>query len=93
MDSYEDESYVVLKVTKDILNYIDKRSINFEISRSEVGFKIPLDAIVSKTILKIPKEYVRDDYVIKVSDDVKDNILIENSGREILYILLKKMEL
>ncbi len=82
MDSYEDESYVVLKVTKDILNYIDKRSINFEISRSEVGFKIPIDAIVSKTILKIPKEYVRNDYVIKVSDDVKDNILIENSGSD-----------
>jgi len=82
LDSYEDESYVVLKVTKDILSYIDKRSINFEISRSEVGFKIPLDAIVSKTILKIPKEYVKDDYVIKVSGDVKDNILIENSGSD-----------
>ncbi len=82
LDSFEDESYVVLQITKDILNYIDKRSINFEISKSEVGLKIPLSAVVSKTILKVPKEYVKDDYVIKVSENENENIFIENSGSD-----------
>jgi len=75
-----DESYVVLKITKYLLDYIDTRSINFEISRSEKGLKIPLSSIATKTILKIPKQYVKDDSVIKVSADGKENIIIENSG-------------
>lgn len=78
--SNDDESYVVLKITKYLLDYIDTRSINFEISRSEKGLKIPLSSIVTKTILKIPKKYVKDDYVIKVSSEAKENLLIENSG-------------
>jgi len=78
----EDESFVVLRVTKNMLDYIDKRSISFEISRSEVGLKIPLSSVVQKTILKVPKEYVRDNYVIKVSGDNKESIIIENSGSD-----------
>ncbi len=85
LESGESESYVVLKITKDMLDYIDKRSINFEISKSDVGFKIPLSAVVQKTILKVPKEYVdeNENSVIRVLDGgTKENIIIENSGSD-----------
>ncbi len=77
-----DESYVVLKITKYLLDYIDTRSINFEISRSEKGFKIPISSIVTKTMLKIPKQYIKDDYVLKVLSDETESIFIENSGSD-----------
>lgn len=78
--SEEEESYVVLEITKDLIDYIDRRSINFEISRSEVGLKIPVSAVVSKTTLKIPKKYVKDGYIIKITENGKESLLIENSG-------------
>ncbi len=82
LEKGENESYVRLVITKDILDYIDSRSINFEISHSKIGLKIPSSAVVSKTMLKIPKQYINEDYVIKISGDNKDNIIIENSGSD-----------
>lgn len=82
LDAGDDQSYVVLKISKDMLDYIDKRIIDFEVSRSDVGFKIPLTSVVDKTTLKIPKQYVKDDMIIKVNEDngSTETISIENAG-------------
>lgn len=50
----------VLQITEQILPIISKRNIEFEIIRKNYeGIKIPVNSIVEKTFLKIPKEYIQ----------------------------------
>ena len=55
----EKEARVVFLVTQDILSFIGQRNISFRVqSTSLEGIKIPNNAIVEKTVLKIPVECV-----------------------------------
>lgn len=80
LDAMEKESYVVLKVTKYIMDYISQRTITFEVDSAQVGYKIPNNAIVEETLLKIPMDYVDNGVVYKVVGDTVSAINIINSG-------------
>ncbi len=55
----EKEARVVFLVTQDILSFIGQRNISFRVqSTSLEGIKIPNNAIVEKTVLKIPIDCV-----------------------------------
>ncbi len=82
MRDEDKEVFVVFKATKELLNYIDKRNISFEISKSKKGYKIPNSAIVDRTILKIPVEYVQNDTVNKLTSEGSSIINISNSGSD-----------
>lgn len=77
---YEKESYIVLEISKDIVDYADKRSVTFELDKAQVGYKIPNNAIVEKSLLKIPSEYIQNDVVIKETNKGISYISITNSG-------------
>ncbi len=65
-----DKTYVVFELTKDILDYIDSRSIVFEINKAREGLKINSSAIVEAHNLKIPVSFITEDgFVIKKTDD------------------------
>ena len=55
----EKEARVVFSATQDILSVIGIRNISFRVqSTSLEGIKIPNNAIIEKTVLKIPIEYI-----------------------------------
>lgn len=76
----EKDTYVVLKLTKGLIDYIEQRNISFEISKPKVGFKISNSAIVEKTLIKIPSKYVEEGIVKKVVNESIKDIAIVNSG-------------
>ncbi len=73
------EKYVVLSVTKDILDFINVRNITFDIENTEMGFKIPNAAIAEETLLRIPTAYITDDKVYKVTGSEEDPTVTEVS--------------
>jgi hypothetical protein len=63
------ESRVTFKLTKFLNDFLDKRSVNFKITEEiPEGLKIPNEAIIDKTMLKIPKKYVYQTESTKYSD-------------------------
>jgi len=57
----ESTSYVVLRSNRFLLDYLNVRNIRFKTSRDEhSGFKIPRAAIVDRTVLRIPTEFIFD---------------------------------
>ena len=56
-----DEEFVIFKITRDMADFINARNITVETESSERGFKIPNDAIVEETLMKIPSDYVDED--------------------------------
>ena len=63
----EKESYVLMKSNKNMIDFIDKRNITFELSKPKEGFKIGLDAIAEEELLKVPTSYIVDNNVTKKS--------------------------
>ena len=63
----EKESYVLMKSNKNMIDFIDKRNITFELSKPKEGFKIKLDAIAEEELLKIPTSYIVESNVTKKS--------------------------
>lgn len=79
----ESKTYVVFKITKNILDYINSRSISFEINKAQEGLKINSNAIVEAHTLKIPSGFVSEDgSVIKKSSDSTVNIAVSVSGTD-----------
>ena len=59
--SGESMSYVVLRSNRFMIDYLNVRNIRFKTSRDEhSGFKIPRAAIVDRTVLRIPTEFIFD---------------------------------
>ncbi len=55
----DDEVKVVFSMTSHMSDFINQRTLNFYVSGETMeGLKIPNDAIVEKTLLKIPNEYL-----------------------------------
>ena len=67
IDIGEKESYVLMKSNKNMIDFIDKRNITFELSKPKEGFKISLDAIAEEELLKVPTSYIVDNNVTKKS--------------------------
>lgn len=85
LEQFEKETYVILKITKNMIDYINERNITFEINKSQVGFKIPNTAIVEKTLLEIPMDYVEEGIIQKVKEDgtiIDVGIAISNSDKD-----------
>lgn len=78
----EKGNYVLMKSTNNIIDFIDKRSITFEISKPKDGFKITKTAIAEENLLKIPLEYIDNEEVIKKIDNTNLNIYIQKSGED-----------
>ena len=77
----ESESYVVLKSDKQILDFLDMRTVSFKTYDSvHSGIKIPESAICERTFLKIPVSFVykiRDNNVVdKKVGDLTEQITI-----------------
>ncbi len=71
------EKYIVLSITKDILDFINMRNITFDIENTEMGFKIPNAAIAEETLLRIPTDYITDDKVYKVTGNEENPTVTE----------------
>ena len=76
------ERYCVLKITKDMEDFIDDRSITFDTEKSTSGYKIPNSAIMEETLLKIPYSYV----------NVEDNYVTKQDGTKVTVIVSDKDE-
>ncbi|MDE6357847.1 MAG: hypothetical protein K2L15_04570, partial [Eubacteriales bacterium] len=63
------ESYILMKSTKNLIDFIDTRSITFEINKPKEGFKINNTAIAEKNFLKIPLTCIIDDIITKKTED------------------------
>ncbi len=55
----------VLRSTKYLVDFISTRSVSFETSKVMNGYKIPNNAIVEQTMLKVSSDFVRDNKVYK----------------------------
>ncbi|MBR1737339.1 MAG: hypothetical protein IJ736_10050 [Firmicutes bacterium] len=87
----DDEAYVVLKMTKDILEYIDTRNFEFELNKTEEGFKVVISAIVEKVAVNIPSKYVRGGKVLRKKGNEVSEIVVttlddeEVAKRDFIY--------
>lgn len=79
----DNERYCVLKITKDIADFINDRSFTFDIEKATSGYKIPNGAIVEETLLKVPLDYVNveEGYITK-ADGTKVNIIVSDKDEE-----------
>lgn len=83
LNAGDKKSYVVLCLTKDIMDYINQRSITIELNKAQSGYKISNNAIVEIHSFKIPVSYIRDDNVIlKKTDDGITEMTISTSGTD-----------
>jgi hypothetical protein len=77
----EDEKYVTLKATRDMLDFIGARSVTFETETSFRGYKVPNSAIVEETLMKIPDGYITEDSLVyKVNGDNTEEVSVVVSG-------------
>ncbi|MBR1442367.1 MAG: hypothetical protein IJ583_02415 [Firmicutes bacterium] len=87
----DDDAYVVLKMTKDILKYADIRNVEFELNKIEEGFKVVNSAIVEKVAVNIPSKYVKDGKVLRKKGNEVSEIVVttlddeEVKKREFIY--------
>lgn len=79
----EKESYVTMKTNKNMIEFIDKRNITFELSKPKKGFKINLNAIAEEELLKIPTSYISDNSIIKkLPTGETTTVTIQTSGQD-----------
>ncbi len=82
-DTDSSEKFVIFKLTRDMLDFINTRNITIETEGSEMGYKIPNDAIVEETLMKIPTAYVdADGYVLKVENGTTKKVAVSISGTD-----------
>lgn len=90
-------SYVLMKSTKNIIDFIDKRSIIFEINKPKEGFKINNTAIGEKNLLKVPVQYINDGVITKKTESGNKKIVFDtlniNEAEKIAYLPIKYGEL
>lgn len=81
-DAKAKEKYVVLRITKDMPDFINMRNITFDIENTDRGFKIPNAAIAEETLLRIPTDYIDDTgNVYKVSGETVTAVQVSVSGK------------
>lgn len=62
------EKYVILSITKNMLEFVGDRSISFETQKSKKGYKVPNSSIIDETLLQIPSDYITENNTVnKVS--------------------------
>jgi len=87
----ETESYVILKSDKQLLDFLDMRTVSFKTYDSvHSGIKIPESAICERTFLKIPLSFVyeiRDNSVVnkKIGDSMEQVKINTKTLRTALY--------
>ncbi len=80
-DAKSKEKYVILRITKDMPDFIDMRNITFDIENTDRGFKIPNSAIAEETLLRIPADYIDDaSNVYKVTGETVTAVPVTVSG-------------
>jgi len=73
-----EESFVLLRSNNFMLDYINHRNIRFKTSRDEhSGFRIPMSAIIDRTALRIPTEFI-------LSNDNGDFVMRRSNGIDTL---------
>ncbi len=100
MEERDSLTYTVFVTDKNIIDFLDFRTIDFKAEENIYeGFKIPNEAIVEKTFIKIPKDCVSsslDDMAVikrKADGDELIKIKVFKSDEENLYILQDFKEL
>lgn len=79
----EKEKYVLMKTNRNMIDFIDKRAITFELTKPKDGFKLKLSGVAEEELLKIPTSYVKDESVIKKDEQGKSvNVPIKISGKD-----------
>lgn len=83
VNSDSNEKFVIFKLTRDMSDFLNVRNITIETESSERGFKIPNDAIVEETLMKIPTAYVDSDgNLIKVDNGNVKKVAVSVSGKD-----------
>lgn len=90
LEAAGESTYVVFKANKELIDYLKCRSLSFKVEQGVVeGLKIPNSAIVDKTLLKIPKEFVHEDNgkysVTKMSLDKEETVPITYTSSDDTY--------
>ncbi len=88
------ESLVIFKTDKNILDFIGERKLSFKINEDKYeGFKIPNEAIIERSFLKIPVECVIESVgetgVIKKDNETDTfvNVSVARYDEEFAYVL------
>ncbi len=82
-DNGRGESYVILKLTRDMADFMNMRNVILETESTGTGFKIPNNAIVEETLMKIPASYVDSDgNVLKVTENGTTKVAVSISGND-----------
>ena len=83
IDIKENESYVLMKTNKNMIDFIDDRNVTFELSKPKEGFKINLNAISEEELLKIPTSYISNNSIIKkLPTGETTNVTVQTSGQD-----------
>ncbi len=83
LETSEKETYVLMKSNKNMIDFIDKRNISFELSKPKEGFKIHLSAISEEELLKVPESYIVDNTVTKKTTTGETiSVPIQISGKD-----------
>nr|WP_317356872.1 HlyD family efflux transporter periplasmic adaptor subunit [uncultured Tyzzerella sp.] len=83
IEAGEKESYVLMKSNKNMIDFIDRRNITFELSKPKKGFKIKLDAIAEEDLLKVPSSYIVDNNITKKTTTGEASVVpIKTSGQD-----------
>lgn len=83
LETSEKETYVLMKSNKNMIDFIDKRNISFELSKPKEGFKIHLSAISEEDLLKVPESYIVDNTVTKKTTTGETiSVPIQISGKD-----------
>ncbi len=79
----DSERYTVLKISRDMVDFITERSISFDMEKASSGYKIPNTAIVEETLLKVPLDYInQEDLYLTKADGTKVNIILSDKDEE-----------
>lgn len=87
------EVYVVFELSEYILDFLDMRQVSFVVgSQNYQGIKVPVDALVEKTMLKIPASCIQQSLgeycVVKHTDseDVLVKVSLSSMDEEFAYV-------
>jgi hypothetical protein len=78
------EAYVIFKTSQFMSDYLDTRSISFEVDQPKSGYKIPNSAISQQTLLKVPVAYYDSENgsVLKVTDSGDKVVEVNSAGTD-----------
>ena len=79
------EKYVILSITKNMLEFVGDRSISFETQEAKKGYKVPNTSIVDETLLQIPSDYITENNTVnKVSgSEIKEiQVVVSSTDNE-----------